>query len=97
MWIRQPSAPGQPATILLDTEGLFDVKNPDADYDARMMTVTMLLSSSMIFNCVSKLDAETLRSLAFVTRLSKLIKMSDIESPEVAGFFFGNDISTFEL
>lgn len=88
MWIRRPNAIGEAATVLLDTEGLYDKENPDPDYDARMMTVTMLLSSSMIYNVISKLDSTTLQTLGFVTRLANLIKMHDNESSDEAGIGF---------
>lgn len=49
------------------------------------MSVALLLSSAMLFNLKEKLDSESLQSLGFVTKLSKLIKMKDHETIDDEG------------
>jgi hypothetical protein len=87
VWIavRRSTVPGAPAIALLDTEGLSDVENPDEDYDLRIMTITLLLSSLLLINVKGTIDSGTFRQLGFVTRLSKSIKCKANESSDEAG------------
>jgi serine/threonine protein kinase len=87
VWIsvRRSTKSGAPAVALLDSEGLFDVDNPDADYDLRIMMVTMMLSSLLVINVKGQIDSSTFKMLAVVTRLSEKIKATANESADAAG------------
>lgn len=88
MWTRPSSQPGEPNTILLDTEGLHDPANPDADYDARLLSMAILLSSLLLINVKGTLDTATMQNLACVSKLSSLIKTKYNETEDEAGSDF---------
>ncbi|CAO1441148.1 unnamed protein product [Diamesa tonsa] len=58
------------AIVLVDTQGLFDTKTPDAD-NARIFALGTLLSSVQIFNLVSIIQEDQLKYLNLATDFAK--------------------------
>ena len=59
--------------FFLDTEGT-DSLEKDADNDAKIFTLSLLISSYFIYNSVGSIDERSLSDLEMVTALSKTIK-----------------------
>ena len=51
--------------MLLDTEGLYDVKKGDANHDTQLFTLALLLSSLFIFNAMGTLDSTIVNELQY--------------------------------
>ncbi|KAG7458962.1 hypothetical protein MATL_G00226200 [Megalops atlanticus] len=79
--------------VLLDTEGLGDVEKGDEEYDAWIFVLTILLSSTLIYNSMGTIDNDAVMKLQFMTELTKFIKVrsstedEDKSSSEFAHFF----------
>ena len=58
--------------ILLDTEGLGSC-NRDQVIDIKIFSLSVLLSSYFIFNCMNAIDENALEALSLVCNLSKHI------------------------
>ena len=60
-------AAGEPPTriIFLDTEGLGDIEN-DESWDLKLLTLSVLLSSEIIFNLKERISREVLDQLVIV-------------------------------
>ncbi|XP_043944547.1 guanylate-binding protein 1-like [Protopterus annectens] len=93
MWcIPHPTKPGH-CLVLLDTEGLGDVKKGDKDNDNWIFALTVLLSSTLVYNSMGTIDQYAVDNLHFVTELTELIKVKskseDDETLEFVQFFPG--------
>jgi len=78
--------------LIIDTEGLGSL-DADADHDAKIFALALLLSSYFIYNSVGSIDESALNSLSLVVELTKHIKTkSEKESsaPET-----GENFATF--
>jgi len=63
-------------TIVLDTEGIGGVES-DAQYDARIFSLALLLCSSLIYNSMGSIDEAAISNLSFVAQLSSHIRISN--------------------
>ncbi|XP_045173788.2 guanylate-binding protein 3-like [Mercenaria mercenaria] len=60
--------------VLLDTEGLANPRKPDKEYDQKIFTLTVLMSSVLIYNLKGVFDSDALDKLSFITKLSANIQ-----------------------
>jgi GTPase SAR1 family protein len=58
--------------ILMDTEGLNSC-NRDINIDTKIFTLSVILSSYFIYNCLNSIDEATLESLSLVVHLSNYL------------------------
>ena len=61
--------------IVLDTEGIGGVES-NAQYDARIFSLALLLCSSLIYNSMGSIDEAAISNLSFVAQLSQHIHIS---------------------
>ncbi len=62
--------------LIVDSEGLGSPEN-DANYDARIFCLAMLMSSLLVFNSIGPVDEASLEGFEFVSQLAKEIKTDD--------------------
>ena len=62
--------------IVLDTEGIGGVES-NAQYDARIFSLALLLCSSLIYNSMGSIDEAAISNLSFVAQLSQHIHISN--------------------
>jgi hypothetical protein len=67
--------------VLMDTEGLGGVE-ADSDYDTRIFSLSVLLSSEIIYNSRGSIDETAIGNLAMVTKLSNFIHLGTNETSE---------------
>ncbi|XP_065122835.1 guanylate-binding protein 1-like isoform X4 [Paramisgurnus dabryanus] len=81
MWcVPHPSMPGH-TLVLLDTEGLGDVKKGDSKNDGWIFCLAVLLSSTVVYNSRGTIDNNAVEQLHYVAELAEQIK---IKSPSSA-------------
>ncbi|KAJ6663880.1 hypothetical protein lerEdw1_009961 [Lerista edwardsae] len=74
MWCRpHPEKPGH-TLVLLDTEGLGDVEKSNIENDSWIFALSILLSSTFVYNSMGTIDQFALEKLQYVTELTKRIK-----------------------
>ncbi|XP_066499376.1 guanylate-binding protein 1-like [Hoplias malabaricus] len=61
--------------VLLDTEGLGDVKKGDEKHDVWIFCMAVLLSSTLVYNSLGTIDNTALEKLYYVTELTEHIKV----------------------
>ncbi|XP_070620790.1 guanylate-binding protein 1-like [Erythrolamprus reginae] len=82
MWcLPYPDRPNQ-TLVLLDTEGLGDVEKGSSQNDTWLFALSVLLSSTLVYNSKGTIDQNALEKLHFVTELSEHIKAKADSSPE---------------
>ncbi|XP_052035046.1 guanylate-binding protein 1-like isoform X3 [Apodemus sylvaticus] len=94
MWcLPHPQKP-EHILVLLDTEGLEDVKKGDNQNDCWIFALAVLLSSTFIYNSLGMINQKAMDQLHYVTKLTELIKsksspdQSDVdELPNFVSFF----------
>ncbi|XP_052035034.1 guanylate-binding protein 1-like isoform X11 [Apodemus sylvaticus] len=94
MWcLPHPQKPER-TLVLLDTEGLEDVKKGDNQNDCWIFALAVLLSSTFIYNSIGTINQQAMDQLHYVTKLTDLIKsksspdQSDVDdSGNFVGFF----------
>jgi hypothetical protein len=87
MWVGDhPDDPGK-GLVLLDTEGLNDVRKGDRSHDAKIFTLAILLSSIFVYNSKGAIDASALEGLHVASQLSKHIKTQQNNLSDFAEFF----------
>ncbi|XP_068280616.1 guanylate-binding protein 1-like isoform X3 [Nyctibius grandis] len=75
MWcVPHPCKPGH-TLVLLDTEGLGDVEKCDINNDTWIFVLTVLLSSTLIYNSKGTIDQQAMDQLHYVMKLSEHIKL----------------------
>ncbi|XP_048882139.1 guanylate-binding protein 1-like isoform X8 [Brienomyrus brachyistius] len=67
--------------VLLDTEGLGDVEKGDQKNDAWIFALSILLSSTLVYNSRGTIDNHAVENLQYVTELTERIK---VKSPASA-------------
>nr|XP_048309662.1 guanylate-binding protein 2-like isoform X9 [Myodes glareolus] len=83
MWyVPHPQKPGH-TLVLLDTEGLQDVQKGDDQNDCWIFALAVLLSSTLIYNCIGTINQQAMDQLHYVTELADLIKAKS--SPDECG------------
>jgi hypothetical protein len=78
---REP-APGLPHVLWVDSEGLGGIRSSQ-QHDLRLFSLTVLLSSTLIFNSQGAIDEAALRKLAFVSQLTQKIKVRSTAAREL--------------
>ncbi|XP_040854767.1 guanylate-binding protein 4-like isoform X1 [Ochotona curzoniae] len=74
MWcVPHPLKPNH-TVVLLDTEGLGDVEKGDPKNDLWIFALTVLLSSTLVYNSLGIIDNQALEQLHFVTELTEFIR-----------------------
>ncbi|XP_052035052.1 guanylate-binding protein 1-like isoform X9 [Apodemus sylvaticus] len=94
MWcLPHPQKP-EHTLVLLDTEGLEDVKKGDNQNGCWIFALAVLLSSTFIYNSLGMINQKAMDQLHYVTKLTELIKsksspdQSDVdELPNFVSFF----------
>ncbi|XP_042135963.1 guanylate-binding protein 2-like [Peromyscus maniculatus bairdii] len=90
MWcVPHPQKPGH-TLVLLDTEGLEDIEKGDNQNDCWIFALSVLLSSTFIYNSIRTINQQAMGQLHYVTELSNLIKSKS--SPEQSNL---DDSATF--
>ena len=87
-------------TLLVDTEGLFSADR-ETDTDLRLFALSVLLSSTLIFNQMGPINEQTLNDLQFIVNLAQYLGESSqrsLEAPDLCWVLrdFYHDISEFE-
>lgn len=72
--------------IVLDCEGLGSVDG-DPAYDARLFTISMLLSSLIVYNSIGSIDEVAIEGIEFMCQLAKEIKAEDSKGRYLAELF----------
>ncbi|NP_001038355.1 guanylate-binding protein 4 [Danio rerio] len=91
MWcVPHPTKAGT-TLVLLDTEGLGDVEKGDSKRDTYIFSLTVLLSSTLVYNSWGTIDNLAIEQLQYVTELIEHIKVTPDEDAddcaEFAKFF----------
>ncbi|XP_054995674.1 guanylate-binding protein 6-like, partial [Sorex araneus] len=82
MWcLPHPCNPEQ-VLVLLDTEGLGDIKKEDPKNDSWIFALAILLCSSFVYNSVGTINKQALEQLHYVTELTELIKAKSSPCPD---------------
>ncbi|XP_053397575.1 guanylate-binding protein 2-like [Mercenaria mercenaria] len=68
--------------LLLDTEGLGDVKKGSIDHDNKIFTIVTLLSSTLVYNTMSAFNQDAVEKLTYITMLSKNLKVTSSSSSD---------------
>ncbi|XP_059358640.1 guanylate-binding protein 1-like [Carassius carassius] len=80
MWcVPHPNKKGH-TLVLLDTEGLGDVKKGDEKHDTWIFCLAVLLSSTLVYNSLGVIDNMALEKLHYVTELTENIRVKAEES-----------------
>ena len=87
MWVGDHPDDPTKSLVLLDTEGLNDVKKGDRSHDAQIFTLAILLSSILVYNSTGAIGAEALEGLHVASELSKHIQTRQCSEVEFATFF----------
>ncbi|XP_073705193.1 guanylate-binding protein 2-like [Garra rufa] len=75
MWcVPHPKKEGH-TLVLLDTEGLGDVKKGDEKHDTWIFCLAVLLSSTLVYNSLGVIDNTALEKLHYVTELTENIRV----------------------
>ncbi|XP_060586542.1 guanylate-binding protein 1-like [Ruditapes philippinarum] len=74
-WCKPHPTQKDQVLLLLDTEGLGDVAKGDTDHDNKMFSLTMLLSSTLIYNNIGVFNQDAVDKLAFLTRVSRNVQV----------------------
>ncbi|XP_047422930.1 guanylate-binding protein 5-like isoform X2 [Sciurus carolinensis] len=93
MWcVPHPEKPGH-TLVLLDTEGLGDVEKVDDKNDTQIFVLAILLSSTLVYNTMNKIDQGAIDLLYNVTELTDLLRSRkspdlDVEdASDIVSFF----------
>ncbi|XP_077602194.1 guanylate-binding protein 7-like [Crocuta crocuta] len=82
MWCVPHSFKKNHILVLLDTEGLGDVKKVNPKNDSWIFALTVLLSSTLIYNSMGTINHQALEQLHYVTELTQLIRAKSSTSDE---------------
>jgi hypothetical protein len=82
---------GNPINILIiDSEGIGSM-NADTNHDARIFSLSLLLSSYFIYNSVGIIDENAIENLSLIVNLTKNIQISSnpnhLEEDDYSKFF----------
>ncbi|XP_015264866.1 PREDICTED: guanylate-binding protein 1-like [Gekko japonicus] len=75
MWCRPHPRKPDHTLVLLDTEGLGDVEKSNVQNDSWVFALSVLLSSTFVYNSMGTIDQFALEKLHYVTELTELIKV----------------------
>ncbi|XP_059403354.1 guanylate-binding protein 4-like [Carassius carassius] len=86
MWcVPHPNKAGT-TLVLLDTEGLGDVDKGDPKHDTKILSLSVLLSSTLVLNSQGTIDNRAIEELQYVTELTEYIKIKSDEDGEDSEF-----------
>jgi hypothetical protein len=68
--------------ILLDVEGLAEVRKRNATHDLKLFTMALLLSSMFIYNTKGNIDSSDLDGLHLATKISKQLMSSEAKKEQ---------------
>jgi hypothetical protein len=68
--------------ILLDVEGLADVRKGNATHDLKLFTLALLLSSMFIYNTKGNIDSSALDGLHLATQISEKLMSSEAKKEQ---------------
>ncbi|XP_029414430.1 guanylate-binding protein 1-like [Nannospalax galili] len=74
MWCMPHPHKSDHTLVLLDTEGLGDVEKGDNQNDCWIFALTVLLSSTFVYNSVGAINQQAMDQLHYVTELTKRIR-----------------------
>uniref|UniRef100_A0A667H608 Guanylate-binding protein 4-like n=1 Tax=Lynx canadensis TaxID=61383 RepID=A0A667H608_LYNCA len=74
MWCVPHSSKKNHILVLLDTEGLGDVKKVNPKNDSWIFALTVLLSSTLIYNSIGTINHQALEQLHYMTELTQLVR-----------------------
>lgn len=75
MWCRPHPEKQDHTLVLLDTEGLGDVEKSNIENDSWIFALSILLSSTFVYNSMGTIDQFAVEKLQYVTELTKRIKV----------------------
>ncbi|XP_078236446.1 guanylate-binding protein 3 [Pogona vitticeps] len=75
MWCRPHPLKPDHTLVLLDTEGLGDVEKSNTENDSWIFALSVLLSSTFVYNSMSTINHYALEQMHYVTELTEHIKM----------------------
>ncbi|XP_060114404.1 guanylate-binding protein 2-like [Heteronotia binoei] len=75
MWCRPHPRKPDHTLVLLDTEGLGDVEKSNIENDSWVFALSILLSSTFVYNSMGTIDQFALEKLHYVTELTERIKV----------------------
>ncbi|XP_052055422.1 guanylate-binding protein 6-like isoform X2 [Apodemus sylvaticus] len=82
MWcLPHPTKP-EHTLVLLDTEGLGDVEKGNTKSDSWIFALSVLLSSTFIYNSMHTINHQALEQLYYVTELTELIRAKSSPNPD---------------
>ncbi|KAM5323999.1 guanylate-binding protein 5 isoform 2-T2 [Glossophaga mutica] len=81
MWCVPHPEKADHTLVLLDTEGLEDVEKGDKSNDTQIFALAILLSSTLVYNTMNKIDQTAIDLLHVVTELSNLLRT--LSSPDL--------------
>ncbi|KAM7097855.1 uncharacterized protein WM277_023603 isoform 5-T5 [Molossus nigricans] len=93
MWCVPHPSKHDHTLVLLDTEGLGDVEKGDSKNDSWIFALSVLLSSTLVYNSMSTINNDALEKLHYVTELTEFIRAkssptrSEEDSSEFVSFF----------
>jgi hypothetical protein len=73
MWNKPREINPSLSCIVMDTEGLSSC-NRDVNIDSKIFTLSVVLSSYFIYNCLNSIDENTLESLSLVVHLAEYLR-----------------------
>ncbi|XP_053375637.1 guanylate-binding protein 2-like isoform X2 [Mercenaria mercenaria] len=84
VWCRQhPTCSEEPTVlVLLDTEGLGDIKKGNKHHDQKIMTLVTLLCNSLVYNMIGRFDDDSMSKLSFASQISSWVKFGDTAENE---------------
>uniref|UniRef100_T1J4H2 GB1/RHD3-type G domain-containing protein n=1 Tax=Strigamia maritima TaxID=126957 RepID=T1J4H2_STRMM len=83
IWCRPHPILEDTTLILMDTEGLDDVNTGDDNRDMQIIVLTLLLSSSFIYNTTGRVDNNLIKQLGFVSELTNYIQVKSAPSDQI--------------
>ena len=82
IWLYKKWCPGAKADLLfMDTEGI-SALDADDTHDARIFTLSLLLSSVFLYNSTGALDETTMQTLSLMSKVTASVKMNTAMSDE---------------
>ncbi|XP_021018058.1 guanylate-binding protein 6-like [Mus caroli] len=82
MWCMPHPTKPEHTLVLLDTEGLGDVEKGDPMNDLWIFALSVLLSSTFVYNSMSTINHDVLEKLHYVTKLTELIRAKSSPNPD---------------
>ncbi|KAG9463473.1 hypothetical protein GDO78_021651 [Eleutherodactylus coqui] len=79
MWCVPHPVKREHTLVLLDTEGLGDVEKGNSQNDSWIFALTVLLSSTLVYNSMGTIDQQAMDQLHYVTELADRINVKSTE------------------